>query len=91
MHNFITGGAGFIGSHIVESLLISGHRITILDDLSSGVRGNVPNHPRIAFIEKNLLSHAATEWPRDLNGRDPPGGFTLRRGIMDRVTKSARN
>ena len=67
MHIFITGGAGFIGSHIAESLLISGHRITILDDLSSGVQGNVPNHPRITFIKKDLLSHAATEWPRDLD------------------------
>ena len=67
MHIFITGGAGFIGSHIVESLLISGHRVTILDDLSSGAHGNVPNHPRITFIKKDLLSYAAAEWPRDLD------------------------
>ena len=67
MHIFITGGAGFIGSHIAESLLISGHWVTILDNLSSGVRGNVPNHPRITFIEKDLLSYAAAEWPRDLD------------------------
>jgi UDP-glucose 4-epimerase len=67
MHIFITGGAGFIGSHIVESLLISGHWVTILDNLSSGVHGNVPNHPRITFIEKDLLSYAAAEWPRDLD------------------------
>ena len=60
MHIFITGGAGFIGSHIAESLLISGHRVTILDDLSSGVRGNVPNHPLVTLIEKDLLSYAAT-------------------------------
>ena len=67
MHIFITGGAGFIGSHIAESLLISGHWLTILDNLSSGVHGNVPNHPRITFIEKDLLSYAAAEWPRDLD------------------------
>jgi NAD dependent epimerase/dehydratase family/Transposase len=67
MHVFITGGAGFIGSHIAESLLISGYRVTILDNLSSGVHGNVPNHPRITFIEKDLLSYAAAEWPRDLD------------------------
>ena len=52
---------------IAESLLISGHRVTILDDLSSGVRGNVPNHPLVTLIEKDLLSYAATEWPRDLD------------------------
>ena len=32
----VTGGAGFIGSHLAEQLYASGHRITILDDLSSG-------------------------------------------------------
>ena len=57
MHIFITGGAGFIGSHIAESLLISGHRVTILDDLSSGVHGNLPNHSRITVIKKDLLSY----------------------------------
>ena len=67
MHIFITGGAGFIGSHIAESLLISGHWVTILDNLSSGVHGNVPNHPRVTFIEKDLLSYTAAEWPRDLD------------------------
>jgi UDP-glucose 4-epimerase len=67
MHIFITRGAGFIGSHIVESLLISGHRVTILDKLSSGLHGNLPNHSCITFIKKDLLSHAATQWPRNLD------------------------
>ena len=37
----ITGGAGFIGSHLVERLLADGHRITILDDLSTGRYANI--------------------------------------------------
>lgn len=38
----VTGGAGFIGSHLVDALLARGDRVRILDDLSSGWRDNVP-------------------------------------------------
>lgn len=38
----VTGGCGFIGSHLVESLLSDGHEVRILDDLSTGKRENVP-------------------------------------------------
>ena len=39
----ITGGAGFIGSHLAERLLTQGHRVTALDNLSNGSRANVAN------------------------------------------------
>jgi UDP-glucose 4-epimerase len=38
---FITGGAGFIGSHLAEALLASGHEVSILDDLSTGSIHNI--------------------------------------------------
>jgi UDP-glucose 4-epimerase len=41
-HYLVTGGCGFIGSHLVDALIAAGHRIRILDDLSSGKRANVP-------------------------------------------------
>ena len=42
MNVLVTGGAGFIGSHIVDGLLAAGHRVAVLDDLSSGSRDNLP-------------------------------------------------
>ena len=41
MHNLITGGAGFVGSHLIEALLKRGQRVTVLDDLSTGSVENV--------------------------------------------------
>src|SRR5262245_1716662 len=37
----ITGGAGFIGSHLVESLVADGHRVRVLDDFSTGTKANL--------------------------------------------------
>jgi len=42
MKILVTGGAGFIGSHIVDTLLAAGHAVAVLDDLSSGSRDNLP-------------------------------------------------
>lgn len=41
MHYLITGGAGFVGSHLAERLLASGHTVTVIDDLSTGRLQNV--------------------------------------------------
>ncbi|HUS57688.1 MAG TPA: GDP-mannose 4,6-dehydratase, partial [Planctomycetota bacterium] len=37
----ITGGAGFIGSHLAERLLAGGHRVVVIDDLSTGRKENI--------------------------------------------------
>ena len=41
-NTLVTGGAGFIGSHVAEALVARGHRVTVLDDLSGGFADNVP-------------------------------------------------
>jgi UDP-glucose 4-epimerase len=54
-HYLVTGGAGFIGSHLVEWLLASGHRLTVIDDFSAGSRDNLPTHPELSIVEQDLL------------------------------------
>ncbi|HQR46216.1 MAG TPA: NAD-dependent epimerase/dehydratase family protein [Thermoanaerobaculia bacterium] len=50
----VTGGAGFIGSHLADALLAGGHRVVVLDDLSTGKRERVP--PGARFVEGDLRS-----------------------------------
>ncbi|HSD77871.1 MAG TPA: NAD-dependent epimerase/dehydratase family protein [Solirubrobacteraceae bacterium] len=47
MRAIVTGGAGFIGSHVVEALLARGDEVTVVDDLSNGKRENVPEGARL--------------------------------------------
>ena len=59
MKYLITGGAGFIGSHLTESLLADGHHVTVIDDFSTGSPENleaVKNHPGLTVIEEDILS-----------------------------------
>lgn len=49
----VTGGAGFIGSHLAEELICHGHEVTVLDDLSGGFVDNVPDGAR--FVQGSIL------------------------------------
>ena len=57
MHILVTGGAGFIGSHVADALLEQGHSVHVLDDLSTGRRRNVPD--QADFFELDVRSDAA--------------------------------
>src|SRR5215475_13868258 len=48
----VTGGAGFIGSHVAETLVASGHDVLVLDDLSGGFVDNLPERAR--FIQGSI-------------------------------------
>ena len=55
----ITGGAGFIGSHLAERLLALGHHVLILDDLSSGDVGNIAHlrsDPKLKFVPESVMA-----------------------------------
>ena len=50
MKILVTGGAGFIGSHLIERLLAMGHDVRVLDNLSTGKRANLPADARLEFV-----------------------------------------
>ena len=55
----VTGGAGFIGSHLAEELLRRGHRVRVVDNLSTGLRHNLDHiRSEVAFIEGDLADRA---------------------------------
>jgi UDP-glucose 4-epimerase len=49
----VTGGAGFIGSNVVDGLLAAGHEVAVVDDLSTGRRGNLPDD--VALHEQSVV------------------------------------
>lgn len=55
----VTGGAGFIGSHLVERLLARGDAVTVVDNLSTGRRDNLTPHDRLEVIEAGLSDAVA--------------------------------
>ena len=50
----VTGGAGFIGSHVVEALLARGDSVIVVDNLSAGKREYLPDNPNLTFVEVDI-------------------------------------
>lgn len=55
MNILVTGGAGFIASHIVDALVARGHDVAVLDNLSTGRRGQIPE--KVQFFEGDINGH----------------------------------
>ena len=73
MRALVTGGAGFIGSHLVDALVARGDEVVVLDDLSTGRRENVPDRRRARRGRRRRRRRRAKA-VAGLRGRVPPGG-----------------
>jgi UDP-glucose 4-epimerase len=85
MKVLLTGGAGFIGSHVADALLAAGHSVAIVDDLSSGSLANVPAGARFylmnigspelekvfALEKPDIVDHHAAQISVTISARDP--------------------
>lgn len=64
MRILVTGGAGFIGSHLVDTLMEEGHEVTVIDNLSTGKITNIAHrlgNDRFHFVNDSILNTAALE------------------------------
>ena len=85
MKVLLTGGAGFIGSHVADTFLQAGHEVVILDNLSSGNRENLPAQARLYLLDlgssevekvfaaerPDIVDHHAAQISVTVSERDP--------------------
>lgn len=84
MKVLVTGGAGFIGSHIVDRLLADGHTVSVIDDLSSGSRDNLP-----AEVPLHVVDIVDTKAVADVFAREQPEAVCHQAAQMS-VSRSVR-
>src|SRR3989442_2804010 len=83
MRCLITGGAGFIGSHLVEHLVGAGHEVVVLDDLSTGRRENFAAvRRRIGFMRGSVADFSTCR--RAMEG----GDYVLHHAAVTSVPRS---
>lgn len=68
MHFLITGGAGFIGSHLIESLIADHHKVTVVDNFSTGRLENLFANPHLKFIAKDILTCQPEDFSEPIDG-----------------------
>lgn len=94
MSNYlVTGGAGFIGSHLSEELVRRGHRVRVLDNLSTGKRKNLEHIPGVELLEGDLADPEACR--RAVQGIDyvlhMGAVASVPRSVVDPVTSNTAN
>ncbi|MEL4154629.1 NAD-dependent epimerase/dehydratase family protein [Corynebacterium bovis] len=104
MRTLVTGGAGFIGSHLVDALLAEGHTVTVVDDLSHGRRTNLPDDlplveadirtadldAIVAEAAPEVIFHLAAQIDVRSSVEDPVGDATLNILATIRLAEAAR-
>jgi UDP-glucose 4-epimerase len=68
MHIVVTGGAGFIGSHVTEKLQKQGHQVTVVDNLSTGCPQNLPRHSQLHFLNQDIAHCTPTDFNAPIDG-----------------------
>src|SRR5665213_2213846 len=81
----VTGGAGFIGSHLTEELVRRGHRVRVVDSLITGKRANLAHLKEVEFIEGDLAEMAVAE--RAVRGVD----YVLHQAAIPSVPRSVKD
>jgi UDP-glucose 4-epimerase len=61
MKVLITGGAGFVGSHLADRLLAAGHQVLVIDNFATGRRDNLAPNPQLALIEGSIADQAIVD------------------------------
>ena len=81
----VTGGAGFIGSHLAEELVRRGHRVRVVDNLITGKRRNLSHVPGVEFVEGDLVDvSVATHAVRDMD-------YVLHQAAIPSVPRSVKD
>ena len=85
MKHLVTGGAGFIGSHLSEELVRRGHRVRVADSLATGSRSNLAHLPEVEFLEGDVADLEFTR--RAADGVD----FVLHQAALPSVPRSVKD
>ena len=81
----VTGGAGFIGSHLVNELVKQGIKVTVLDNLSTGNKQNI--NPKAEFIECDIFKNTYGDLDFLLNGADTVFHLAAKTAVQESIEK----
>ena len=84
MKYLVTGGAGFIGSHLVDLLLVDGHKVSVIDNFSTGLIENLRSHisnPNLTITEGDILDADLVE--KSVNQSERVFHFAAAVGVMN--------